>query len=109
MGFMPEGFPVCNVGDMHLHHGGLHRLYGVPDPDRGMGVGRRIEDDPIIRKTHFLYFVDQLPFYIGLEIIQLDFPELELQLAEKVLKGLVPVKPGLPLSQEVKVRSVDDN
>ena len=69
MGVMPEGFPARYIGDVHLHHGRLHGLHGVPDPYGGMGIGRGIQNDAVIGKADLLDFVDQFPLDIGLEII----------------------------------------
>jgi hypothetical protein len=109
MGIMPEGFPVCNVGDVYFNHRSLHGLYGIADPHGGMGIGGGIQNDTVIGKACLLDFIDQFPLNIRLKIIELYSTEVMLQLSEVVLKGLVTVQFRLTFSKEVQIGPVDDD
>jgi len=44
-GFVTEGLPFVEIGQMHLHNGAGEKQQGIPQGHRGVGKGRRVNDD----------------------------------------------------------------
>ncbi len=63
---MTEWFPLVDVRQMNLNGGQAHCRNSVPNRDTGMGVGGRIDDNPLIAASTLLDPVDEFPFAIGL-------------------------------------------
>jgi len=106
---MPELFPGKRIGNMHFYHRCFYGFDGIANSYGGVGIGRGIKDDAVIRESHFLYLVNEFPFYVGLKIGELYLLELHLQAGKIVFKGDIPVNVLLPLPQQVQVRPVDDH
>ncbi len=48
MRMMAKFFPLVNIRQMHFNGGQADRRNGIPDCDAGMGIGGRINDDPVV-------------------------------------------------------------
>lgn len=99
------------IGEVNLDHWHLDRLDRIEQRDRGVGIGRRVQQ----HRASFLPVgvmqpVDQLAFVIGL--VKTDRqPQLFGLLRQHLLdigERLVPVDLRLALAEEVKVRAVED-
>src|SRR5690606_9332767 len=109
IGLVPEGFPAEGVGYMYFHDRDGYPLYGISYTNGSMGIGSCIENNTVITKPCFMEFINDLPFYIGLIIIQLNIRKFAAKFSQKIFKGFGAVYFGLPLSEKVKVGPVDDN
>ena len=72
-GMMTEAFASVDVADMHFDCWNLHRLQGVMQRNRGMGIGPGIDDDPgRLAGTGLVDELDQFALAIGLPAIGLQ-------------------------------------
>lgn len=68
-----------------------------------------IQDDACIRlKSCFLQFVDERPFMIRLEIVQLKGREISFQNLQIRFKRHVAVDIRLPPAKQVEIRAIED-
>ena len=72
-----------------------------------MCIAPRIQNNAIYGKAYLLNFVDQLPFYITLEVGKLDLRILGLELTEKAFKRFTTVYFWLSLAEQVEIRAID--
>ena len=64
IGPMAKFFPLMNIGQMHLNRRQADRRNGVPDCDAGVGIGGRVNDDPIVSRPSLLNPCDQFALAI---------------------------------------------
>ena len=76
---------------MHFYHRCRHRFDGIQQGDGGVRISTRIQNDTIIIKADFVDFVDQLTFYIALEISDFTLRILRAQLAQLTFKRSIAV------------------
>jgi hypothetical protein len=61
---MAKFFPLMNVGQMHLNRRQADRRNGIPDCDAGVGIGGRVNNDPIVSRPSLLNPGDQFTLAI---------------------------------------------
>src|SRR5258708_5746319 len=101
MGYLPELLPRMYITDMHFHHRRFNGGDRVSDSYRGMRIPSRVHNDPIVRKSDPLQFIDQLAFHIALEIGERYCRMLLLQRSVILFKSLAAIYLRLPGAQQV--------
>ena len=48
VGTMAKLFPLMDIGQMHLNCRQANRRNSVPDGNAGMGIGGRVNDNPVV-------------------------------------------------------------
>ena len=64
IGPMAKFFPLMNIGQMHLNRRQAGRRNGVTDCDAGVGIGSRVNDDPVVSRPSLLNPSDQFTLAI---------------------------------------------
>ena len=59
---MAKFFPLMNIGQMHFNRRQTDCRDGVPDRDAGVGIGGRVDDDPVVSRPSLLDPGDQFTF-----------------------------------------------
>ncbi len=70
VGMVAERFPRKNVGYMQLDHRRVHRSDGIGQGQGGVRISPRVEDNTVETKTNLVNFINQGPFVIRLEVVQ---------------------------------------
>ena len=66
-----KGLALMHIADMHLYHRALQRAHAIVQRDAGVSISARVEHHAVIRKTHFLQFIDQRSLAVALEVFKL--------------------------------------
>lgn len=66
MRMVAKRLPLMDVRQMHFNGGQSYGRNGIANRDARMGVGGRIDDDPLIATAALLNPIDQFPFAVGL-------------------------------------------
>src|SRR5215471_13401111 len=66
-----EGLAAMDIGQMHLNDWYAHGQNRIADSHTGMGIGPRIDDEQRCLCATLLNTIDQGPFVVGLEGLQL--------------------------------------
>ena len=83
---MPEAFSSVDIADMHLDCRNFRTTDSVSQGDTRMRVGSWIKYDPLaVALGQLGYFVNESPFMVGLEKIEVHIWELSFQAACDVI------------------------
>ena len=64
IGLMAKFFPLMNIGQMHFNRWQTYRRNSIPNRDAGVGIGGRVNDDPIVFCPSLLNPGDELTLTI---------------------------------------------
>ena len=84
-------FTLVYVGDMHLHRGAAQRTDAVEQCNTRVGISTGVEYDAVVVEAYLLHLVDELAFYIALEIVNLHVGEQCFQCGQIALKRVLAV------------------
>jgi len=110
VGLVAKRVALVDVGQMNLDHGQFRRLQRIENGDRGMAVGRGINDDAVLNLPRLLDPANDLTFQVALAKVdrqaQIGSPvgTRRFQVGQRV--GAVDGR--FPKSQHVEIRAVDD-
>ena len=97
-----------DIGDMNLDNGGGDGCNGIAQGNRTMGIASAIEHHAIVVAGGLLQRVDQLPFVVGLEVVDLVVGQRSTQLGKVCLEGEASVDGALALPLQIEVGAVQD-
>lgn len=111
IGPVAKFFPLMNIGQMHLNRRQANRRNGVPDCDTGVGIGGRVNDDPIVFRPSLLNPGDQ--FALAIRLAEVHFHcQLLRQLRDGRVQGIEgqgAVNRLFPGPEEIQIRAVQDS
>ena len=93
---------------MHLHRGAAQRTDAVEQCNTRVGISTGVEYDAVVVEAYLLHLVDELAFYIALEIVNLHVGEQCFQCGQIALKRVLAVDARLTHTEQVEVGSVDN-
>ena len=106
---MPEAFSSVDIADMHLDCGNFRTTDSVSQGDTRMRVSSWIKYDPLaVALGQLGYFVNESPFMVGLEKIELHIWELPFQSACDVIQSASSIDLGIALSKAIEIWSIQD-
>jgi len=98
---LAEGLSFIDIGNVHFNDRRINSSNRISDGDGGVGVGPGIENDAVVTEAHFVELINNLPFVITLEILEVSFLEHAPQMEQGILKGVFTVDLRLPLPQQI--------
>ena len=110
VGMMAEGFTLENIGQVNLYDRAGALQQRIHDGDRGVGVGRRIDNDTQRIAPGLLDPSDDFTLVVALAEIQGE-SELRGTFPARCLdfgQGLATVNLGFTAPQHVQIRPVED-
>jgi hypothetical protein len=107
---VPELFPPVNIRQVDFYDRNFDRAQCVPDRNRSVRVGARIDQNPMALFPGILNPINQLPFVIALQ--KLDFQAmLRPKIATRLLdlrQCRFPVNLWLTSTKQIQIRTVQD-
>src|SRR5687768_11222419 len=97
-----------HIGNMHFYHWSFNSSNGITNSNRCMSICTGVYDDAIIIKSYPLQLIHQLTFNIALKIGDAVPGKFLFELLQVFFKRYIAINIGLPLTQQVKIRSIDD-
>ena len=76
---------------MHLHHSSSNPANSIMQCHRGMGIGARVEDNPIIGEPYLMELIYERSFVVGLEIVQIHLRKSRFEDLKIRLKTRLPI------------------
>src|SRR5690606_24713876 len=94
---------------MDFHDRSFDGFHCISNSDGGVRVSSGVQNDAIIRKTHFLKLVNKFSFDVGLEMFDGNCTIFFLKLLQKFRKGQTAIQFRFPGAQEIEIRTIDDD
>jgi hypothetical protein len=101
-------FPSMDIGQMDLNHRDVHRQDSISDSNARMCIRSRVDDEHIGLRTVLLQPIDEFAFMVRLQYLN-GMPLALCKLTEhpiNVHQQCLTIYLGLPLSQQIQVRSM---
>ena len=110
IGDLPEIITGLHVRHMHFYRRDPDRFHRIQDRDRGMGICRRVDDDPVRVRISPLDRIHQIPFMIRLHErdLRIQFIRAFSQDIHKIGIGLPAVDIRFTQSQQIHIRTIND-